>query len=82
MTGDPLYRFNISLHHNSTIDRSVDLAGNVIVHPFIDPLLVLLINQEFMLLLPIAVPLGAWLCFGKSIEPACAIGRGWSRYSG
>ncbi len=67
MTGDPLYRFNISLHHDATIDRSVDLAGNVIVHPLVDPFLVLLINQEFMALMFLAVPLGAWLCFARSV---------------
>ncbi len=69
MTGDPLYRFNIALHHDSTIDRSIDLAGNTIVNPIIDPLLVLLINQEFMLLFFVAIPLGAWLCFSKAIAP-------------
>lgn len=69
MTGDPLYRFNIALHHDSTINRSIDLAGNVIVSPLIDPLLVLLINQEFMLLMFMAIPLGVWLCFSKSIPP-------------
>jgi 4-amino-4-deoxy-L-arabinose transferase-like glycosyltransferase len=69
MTGDPLYRFNIALHHDSTIDRSIDLAGNTIVNPILDPLLVLLINQEFMLLFVAAIPLGAWLCLSKSIEP-------------
>ena len=69
MTGDPLYRFHISLHHDATIDRSVDLAGNVIVNPLIDPLLVLLLNQEFMLLFWIAPPVIAWLALGRSITP-------------
>ncbi|MBA3940095.1 MAG: hypothetical protein C0520_02665 [Sphingopyxis sp.] len=67
MTGDPLYRFNISLHHDATIDRSIDLAGNVIVHPLVDPLLVLLVNQEFMALMFFALPLGAWLCFARAV---------------
>lgn len=69
MTGDPFYRITIALHHDSTIDRGVDLAGNVIVHPLVDPLLVLLFNQEFMALFFLAVPLGGWLCFGRTIEP-------------
>ena len=69
MTGDPLYRFNIALHHDATIDRTIDLAGNVLVHPLIDPVLVLFINQEFMALMLFAVPVTAWLCFGASIEP-------------
>ena len=46
MTGDPFYRINIAMHHDSSIDRSIDLAGNFIMHPAIDPLLVLLFNQE------------------------------------
>lgn len=70
MTGDPLYRFNIALHHDSTIDRSIDLAGNTIVHPLLDPLLVLLLNQEFMALFAAAIPLGLWLCFAPGIAPA------------
>ena len=69
MTGDPLYRFNIAMNHDSTIDRTVDLAGNVIVHPVIDPLLVLLANQEFMLLTFVAVPAAAWLCTTQSVGP-------------
>lgn len=67
MTGDPLYRINISLHHDSSIDRGIDLAGNMIVHPLVDPLLVLLANQEFTALFFFAVPLGIWLCFGRSV---------------
>jgi 4-amino-4-deoxy-L-arabinose transferase-like glycosyltransferase len=67
MTGDPLYRINISLHHDSSINRSIDLAGNVIVHPLVDPFLVLLANQEFMALFFIAIPLGGWLCFSRVI---------------
>ena len=69
MTGDPLYRFNISLNHDSSIDRSVDLAGNVLINPLLDPLLVLFANQEFMLLMVFAVPLTSWLCIGSSVEP-------------
>lgn len=61
MTGDPLYRITISANHDSTIDRSIDLAGNIIVHPAIDPLLTVLFNQEFALLFWIAVPAGIWL---------------------
>lgn len=68
MTGDPLYRITISLNHDSAIDRTIDVAGNIVVHPLIDPLLVLLLNQEFMALFFIAIPVGAWLCFGRSIE--------------
>lgn len=69
MTGDPLYRFNISLNHDSSIDRSIDVAGNLIVHPVIDPLLVLLFNQEVMLLFYLAVPLTFWLCISRRVDP-------------
>ena len=69
MTGDPLYRITIALNHDSSIDRSIDLAGNVILHPLIDPLLVVLANQEFMALFFVAIPLGGWICFNRSIEP-------------
>lgn len=69
MTGDPLYRINISRHHDATIDRGVDLAGNVLVHPLIDPLLVLFANQEFMLIFLFTLPFGGWLCWSSQIEP-------------
>lgn len=61
MTGDPLYRINIALHHDSSIDRSIDLAGNLIVHPFVDPVLLLLVNQEFMLLFWALPPAALWI---------------------
>lgn len=67
MTGDPFYRFNISLNHDSSIDRTIDLAGNVIVHPLLDPFLLLMINQEFMLLMFAAIPLSLWLCFAGAV---------------
>lgn len=67
MTGDPLYRVNISLNHDSTIDRTIDVAGNVVINPLIDPLLVLFINQEFMALFFIAIPLGIWLCSSATV---------------
>lgn len=70
MTGDPFYRFTIALHHDSTIDRSIDLAGNTIVHPLVDPVLVLLLNQEFMALFVLAIPLGLWLCLARGVPTA------------
>lgn len=68
MTGDPLYRINISLNHDSTIDRSIDVAGNVIAHPLIDPLLVILANQEFAILFWVVVPAGLWLLLSKNVS--------------
>jgi 4-amino-4-deoxy-L-arabinose transferase-like glycosyltransferase len=46
-SSDPLYRFTRSFGHDSTIDRSIDLAGNFIIHPILDPVIVLFVNQEF-----------------------------------
>lgn len=85
MTGDPLYRINISLNHDSTIDRSIDVAGNVIAHPIIDPLLVILANQEFVILFWVVVPAALWLLFSRRVTPAarqmaqlfCAVGVIW-----
>jgi 4-amino-4-deoxy-L-arabinose transferase-like glycosyltransferase len=58
--GDPLHRMMQSLGHDSTINRGVDLAGNIIVSPWIDPILVMLLNQEFGLLFWLAIPLMIW----------------------
>jgi 4-amino-4-deoxy-L-arabinose transferase-like glycosyltransferase len=62
-TGDPFYRVTIALHHDTgnTINRAVDQAGNLVVHPAIDPFLVVLFNQEFALLFWAAVPAAIWL---------------------
>lgn len=68
MTGDPRYRFNISLNHDATIDRGVDLAGNMVAHPLVDPLLVLLANQEFMLLFWLTIPAWVWLCTSRRLD--------------
>ena len=60
MTGSWLHRANTSLHHDSTVNRAVDLAGNVLVNPLIDPLLMLAANQEFALIFVLGVPLVLW----------------------
>lgn len=67
-TGDPLYRTTIALHHDSSINRAVDQAGNLVVHPAIDPLLVVLFNQEFALLFWAAVPAAIWLLLRCPME--------------
>lgn len=85
MTGDPLYRINISLNHDSTIDRTIDVAGNVIAHPIIDPLLVILANQEFAILFWAIIPAALWLLLSRRVEPAvrrmallfCSVGLIW-----
>lgn len=67
VTGDPLYRINMSMHHGE-VNRALALEGNVLVHPLLDPLLVFLLNQEFGLLFWIAAPAATWLCFAPSVE--------------
>ncbi len=47
MTGDPLRRYAIAFNHDSHIDRAANHEGNFLIHPAIDPLLVLLINDDF-----------------------------------
>lgn len=64
--GDPFYRFSVSINHD-TINRLIDNEGNLLVHPAIDPLLVLLINQEFSLLFWAAIPAGLWLAFDRRV---------------
>ena len=75
LTGDPLFRLNISANHDSTINRGIDLAGNLIIHPAVDPLITILLNQEFGLLFWIAIPATTlWFRRGRSSsEPANVI---------
>lgn len=54
-TGDPLNRWTLAFHHDSHIDRAANLEGNVLLHPAIDPLLVLLVNDDFALLFWLAI---------------------------
>jgi 4-amino-4-deoxy-L-arabinose transferase-like glycosyltransferase len=56
MTGDPLHRYMLAFNHDSTIVRSDNEEGNLLVHPALDPLLVLLVNNEFALLFWLAIP--------------------------
>ncbi len=54
-TGVPFRRYDIAFHHDSHIDRAANMEGNFLVHPVIDPLLVLLINDDFGLIFWIAL---------------------------
>ena len=49
-TGDPLHRYGLAINHDEHIDRAANLEGNFLLHPAVDPLLVLLINDDFGLL--------------------------------
>ncbi|MBX9859265.1 MAG: glycosyltransferase family 39 protein [Sphingomonas sp.] len=53
-TGVPLRRYDIAFHHDSHIDRAANMEGNFLLHPAIDPLLVLLINDDFGLIFWVA----------------------------
>jgi 4-amino-4-deoxy-L-arabinose transferase-like glycosyltransferase len=61
MTGNVMYRWHISLNHDSTINRWVDQGGGTpLVHPVIDPFLALLTSHSFGLLFWIGIPLATW----------------------
>ena len=49
-TGVPLRRYDIAFHHDSHIDRAANMEGNFLLHPAIDPVLVLLVNDDFGLI--------------------------------
>ncbi len=72
-TGDPLHRHRptINLTHDATISRWVDQGATVpILHPLIDPVTMLLMNQSFGLLAWIGVPLSVWLLRTRKLGPA------------
>ena len=54
-TGHALNRWDVAFHHDSHIDRAANLEGNFLVHPVIDPLLVLLVNDDFALIFWLAI---------------------------
>lgn len=61
LTGDPLRRYAIAFHHDEHIDRAANKEGNFLLWTPIDPLLVLLVNDDFALifwLLPFALAAG------------------------
>lgn len=62
-TGDALRRYSIAFHHDEHIDRALNREGNLLLWPPIDPLLVLLINDDFALLFwaaGLALATGTW----------------------
>ncbi|HLZ78144.1 MAG TPA: glycosyltransferase family 39 protein [Sphingomonas sp.] len=60
LTGDPLHRWTLAFHHDGHIDRAANLEGNVLLYPPIDPLLVLLVNDDFALVFWLAGAALAW----------------------
>lgn len=71
LTGDPLRRYTIAFHHDEHIDRAANHEGNFLLWQPIDPLLVLLVNDDFGLLFWIA---GAALAIG-ALRDIPAAGR-------
>ena len=59
LTDDPLRRYAIAFNHDAHIDRAANHEGNLLLHPVVDPLLVLLVNDDFGLLFWVA-GLGGW----------------------
>lgn len=55
LTGDPLHRWTLAFHHDNHIDRAANEEGNLLVTPVLDPLLVLLVNDDFALLFWLAI---------------------------
>jgi len=71
LTGDPLHRLVISLHHDGSIDRWAEKgSGLPAVHPLVDPLVMLLASHDFgagfLLGLPI---LAVCLARAKPLRP-------------
>src|SRR5262245_50561757 len=76
LTGDPLYRYRIDLHHD-VIDRGGDVAlanrlgsvfdieGNLSVNVLLQPVIALLLNQEFGLLCWLVIPASIWIWQSK-----------------
>lgn len=84
MTGNPLYRYVIdfSLQAESIqklapggvtlpgVGEAVSsVGGNVSAHWLVDPILALLLNQEFGLTFWAAAPIALWLCYSKRVSP-------------
>jgi 4-amino-4-deoxy-L-arabinose transferase-like glycosyltransferase len=76
VTGDPLRRYAIAFNHDSHIDRAANMEGNFLVHPAIDPIVVLLINDDFALLFWLgiaAVAAGAWRYLAYGAQQRLAV---------
>jgi hypothetical protein len=80
LAGDPWYRLRLDL--GAQLRTPAEGTGNIELQPFLDPLLVLLLNQEFALFFFVAIPAGLQLCFGRgAAEPARRLGRFWGGFA-
>ena len=73
-TGDPLYRWKLDLAHDQVTRAQgyvgVTRAGNYVVGiAWLDPLLVMLANQEFALLFWFGIPAAAWCATTRGLPP-------------
>lgn len=71
-TGDPLYRLKVdyligAMSRPEWVETGLDQAGNLVVHPLLDPFLLILANQEFGLLYYVAIPASFRLCFSRTV---------------
>lgn len=74
MNGDPFHKIRLSFLGQQRIPATG--SGNVEINPYVDPLLALLLNQEFALLFYFALPAGVWMSFGTRVpEPVRDIAR-------
>lgn len=78
-SGDPLYRFNITMKGvagDNPVETQYgprggfDRHGNVDMPRWLLPIGMMLLQQKFGLLYFIAVPIWLWLCFGRTVDPA------------
>ncbi|RZL28238.1 MAG: hypothetical protein EOP64_05105 [Sphingomonas sp.] len=67
LTGNPLNRWDVAFHHDAHIDRAANAEGNFLVHPVLDPLVVLLVNNDFGMIFWIFL-LAAWLRVDRLLD--------------
>jgi len=76
MTGDPSRRYVLAFNHDDQMRRAANMEGNLLVHPAVDPLLVLLVNNDFALLFWLgiaAVAGGFWRRHDRSAMARLAV---------
>lgn len=68
-TGNPLHRYTAAFHHDTDINRWIEQgSGTPIVHPVIDPFLMLIFSHYFGLLFWVGIPLSAWLLARRTAD--------------
>ncbi len=78
LTGDPFYRYRIDLWHDrvdrgalvglaATSGSRLNMEGNLAVPAYVEPIVALLLNQEFGLLFWFFVPAAVWASAGRGV---------------